>query len=829
MTRTKARRSDLKPSWLSIALIAAIAPVTLTGFGLWAEHEARHDIRTRIAIYGAQSHQRELTELLSLLKDAETGQRGYLISGDRILLQPYLDARQQLPRQIEKVRRLTPSPRDAQDLATLARLSAAKLDELERLIGLRDRLGLPAATEALRDGEGKRLMDRIRVLVDTMTRRGGVTLEQEIASEERRFNEIRVQVFASVLISALLAASVGVWIGRDRRMRHLLYRERADIAARQRAIFESATDAIILINPSGSIETINPAAERMFLYNAAELLRRDIATLIDIAPGEGSFLSRLGMRDGRLTKTELIDVIGRTSAGEAIALDVVLGTMELPDGVHIVAALRDATSRKEVDQLKDDFISTVSHELRTPLTSIVGSLGLLRSGAAGALPEDAQRLAEIAETNSQRLIRLINDILDIDQIRKGRMAFDYAVVDLRDVMQKAVETMQGLAQRKSVTIDCAIPPHPVMACADQDRLVQVAGNLLSNALKFSPEGSAIRFALFPGEEDHVVQVTDNGPGIAPEFAGSIFNRFARADRPASRKVGGTGLGLAISREIVRSHGGDISFENRAEGGAIFAFSIPRDTASLTESDNAVRLLVCEQEPEHGRSIQSMLNAQGYASDLVMTVRDGIAHARSQPYEAVIVNPAMGEVESIDAVRRFGLARNRAKQPTPIIVVSDRAPPTDGSDRLLAGWLQRPIDPRTMVQIVQRALRRADHRKAVILHVDDDDDTRELFSAALAGRGLLLNATSLRSADKILAERLPDAIVLDLGLPDGSGKRLLTDVKRWKQPLPIIVYSAQEIDEETRRLADAVIVKSRRALSRLATTVLDIVDRHGGPQ
>lgn len=829
MTRARGRRSDLKPGWLSIACVAALAPLTLAGFSFWVEHEARHDISTRLTIYRAQSHQREVTELLSLLKDAETGQRGYLISGDRAFLGPYIDARARLPRQIEKVRALAASPRETEDIALLSQLTTAKLGELQRVISVRDREGMAAAAEALRRGEGKRLMDRMRMLVEAMNRRTDATLVRKMDEEERRYDEIRVQVLASVLISALLAGSVGVWIGRDRRMRHLLNRERADIAARQRAIFESATDAIILINPSGSIETINPAAERMFLYNAAELLRRDISTLIDIAPGEGSFLSRLGVRDGRLTKTELIDVVGRTSAGETIALDVVLGTMELPDGVHIVAALRDATSRKEVDQLKDDFISTVSHELRTPLTSIVGSLGLLRSGAAGVLPEDAQRLAEIAETNSQRLIRLINDILDIDQIRKGRMAFDYAVVDLRDVMHKAVETMQGLAGRRSVTIDCRAPSHPVMACADQDRLVQVAGNLLSNAIKFSPEGSTVKFELFPGDEDHVIQVTDSGPGIAPDFAGSIFNRFARADRPANRKVGGTGLGLAISREIVRSHGGDISFENRAEGGSIFAFSIPRDTASLTESDNAVRLLVCEQEPEHGRSIQSMLNAQGYASDLVMTVRDGIAHARSQPYEAVILNPAMGEIEGIDAVRRFGLARTRAKHPTPIIVITDRPPPMDGSDRPIAAWLQRPVDPRRMVQIVQRAIRRADHRKAVILHVDDDDDTRELFATALAGRGLLLNATSLRSADKILAERLPDAIVLDLGLPDGSGKRLLTDVKRWKRPLPIIVYSAQEIDEETRRLADAVIVKSRRALSRLATTVLDIVDRHGGPQ
>ncbi|MBP8233794.1 MAG: CHASE3 domain-containing protein [Rhizorhabdus sp.] len=829
MTRIRARRSNVKPSWLSIAMVAAIAPLTLAGFSLWIENEARHDIHTRLAIYRTQAYQHQLVELTSLLKDAESAQRGYLITGDRAFLQPYLEARARTPERVASVRRLTSSPQDAADLAELLRLNAAKWNEMRRTLEIRDGGNPAGAIERLRAGEGQRLMDEIRAVVDRMTTRAGAGLARGMRAEEHRFEEIRLQVFASILITSLIAGSVGIWIGRDRRMRHLLNRERADIAARQRAIFESATDAIILINPSGSIETINPAAERMFLYNAAELLRRDIATLIDIAPGEGSFLSRLGVRDGRLAKTELIDVTGRTSAGELITLDVVLGTMELPDGVHIVAALRDATRRKEVDQLKDDFISTVSHELRTPLTSIVGSLGLLRSGAAGALPGDAQRLAEIAETNSQRLIRLINDILDIDQIRKGRMAFDYAVIDLRDVMQKAVESMQGLAQRRSVTIECAAPPHPVMACADQDRLVQVAGNLLSNALKFSPEGSTIRFELFPGEEDHVIQVTDNGPGIAADFAGSIFNRFARADRPANRKVGGTGLGLAISREIVRSHGGDISFENRAQGGAIFAFSIPRDTASLTESDNAVRLLVCEQEPQHGRSIQSMLNAQGYASDFVMTVRDGIAHARSQPYEAVILNPAMGDVEGIDAVRRFGLARNRAGQPTPIIVVSDRVPPSDGSDRFLAGWLQRPVDPRTMVQIVQRAIRRADHRKAVILHVVDDDDTRELFSAALAGRGLLLNATSLRSAEKILAERLPDAIVLDLGLPDGSGKRLLTDVKRWKRPLPIIVYSAQEIDEETRRLADAVIVKSRRALSRLATTVLDIVDRHGGPQ
>ncbi len=479
-----------------------------------------------------------------------------------------------------------------------------------------------------------------------------------------------------------------------------------------------------------------------------------------------------------------------------------------------------------MERLKDDFISTVSHELRTPLTSVVGSLGLLRSGAAGQLPDDAQRLADIAENNSQRLIRLINDILDMDQIRKGRMAFDYAVVDLRDVVTKTVQTMQGLADRRSVKLDVVLPNQPAMACADLDRLIQVAGNLVSNAVKFSPEGSAVRFELIRGEDDHVVQVTDSGPGISPEFARNIFNRFSQAERPAGQKIGGTGLGLAISREIVRNHGGDVSFENRPEGGAVFAFSIPRDTA-VEAGDDASRLLVCLEDVETGQAVQTILTAHGYASDLVMTVRDAIAHARTRDYHAILLDGAMAAPESYELLRR--LNKGKTDNRSPIVVVADTLAPVDLDEHLYAAWLLKPLDPPRLVQLVQRAIRRADQRKAVILHVDDDDDTRELFATALAGRGLLLNAHSLASAARILAERRPDAIVLDLGLPDGSGRSLLSDVKGWNEPLPVIVYSAQEIDDDIRQSADAVLVKSRRALPKLAMTVLDIVDRNGGPQ
>ncbi|ATE67245.1 histidine kinase [Rhizorhabdus dicambivorans] len=796
---------------------------------LWLGKESHHAETARRELSRSFEYQREVERLASLMKDAETGQRGYLIAGDPAFLQPYEEARAGVDEQIVRVDQLTPAngPQRA-DLTLLKQLIAAKFTEMQALLDVHHRAGAEAAAVRLRQGLGKRLMDDIRRVVDRMDRRGVDHVEAARQRETDRRARNAATIWWAIALIAIAAAIAGFLMGRSARLRSQLAIENEEQAARRRAVFDAVTDGLITVNPSGSIEKVNPAGERIFGYSTDALLRRDISTIIDIAPGEGSFLERVGLRDGELQKTELLDFPGHTAEGENISLDIVMGTMPLPDGVHIVLAVRDATARKEIDRLKDDFISTVSHELRTPLTSVVGSLGLLRSGAAGQLPVEAQRLAEIAETNSQRLIRLINDILDIDQIRKGRMAFDYAVIDLRDVMTKAVDAMQGLADRREIQIEAQVPSNPVMACADADRLVQVASNLLSNAIKFSPEGSVVRFELHEGQEDHVIQVTDQGPGIDPDFASSIFSRFAQSARPNRQMIAGTGLGLAISREIVRSHGGEISFENRREGGARFAFSIPRDSAYAANVNGSARLLICEDDHDAGRTIQSILTAHGYASDLVTTVRDAIAHARAHPYNAILLDLTLADADGMDVMR--GLRSDGSVRTPPVIVISGLAPPTDLDDMNgYAGWLQKPFDPPRLIQLIQRAIRRSDQRKAVILHIDDDDDTRELFSAALAGRGLLLSATSLATARMILAERRPDVIVLDLGLPDGSGGSLLAEVKEGDNPLPVVVYSAQEIDEATRRLADAVLVKSRRALPKLASTILDIVDRHGGPQ
>ena len=823
MTVARPRRPSVRPTWGQVAILTALGPMLLAAVALWLGGEIRRGEQATRATQQSFEYRREVELLFSLLKDGETGQRGYLISGDRAFREPYERARRNLEGQWARVARLTPPQgADAADLRRLRPLVDAKFGEMQLLIDLRDRAGLEPAAARLRQGTGKRLMDSIRSVVADMEQRRSrqlVALQQHETSRASRNRHI---LWASIAAVALIAAVLGLLIGRGMRLHHVLSLQNAEAATRRRAIFDSATDAIIIINPSGSIEKVNPAAERMFGYRAAELLSRDISVLVDIAPGEGPFLDRIGFDKDALRRTELIDVSGHDSQGELVSADITLGVMQLADGVHIVAVLRDAASRKEIDRLKDDFISTVSHELRTPLTSVVGSLGLLRSGAAGELPAQAQRLAEIAETNSQRLIRLINDILDIDQIRKGRMAFDYTVIDLREVMTKTLQAMQGLAERRDIRIELRIPDEPVKACADTDRLVQVAGNLLSNAIKFSSVGSTVIFELLEGGDDHIVQVTDSGPGIDPTFAKHIFNRFAQGSRPDKQMIAGTGLGLAISREIVRNHGGEISFENRSEGGARFAFSVPRDSAHVADGDRSTRLLICEDDADAGYTIQSILSAHGYASDLVTTVRDGIAHARSQPYSAVLLDLTLADSDGMEVMR--ALSADKDTRRLPVIIISGMPAQHDIDAEAYVGWLQKPFDPPRLIQLIQRAVRRSGERKAVILHVDDDDDTRELFSAALAGRGALLGAATLAAARSIIETRRPDAIVLDLGLPDGSGRELLEHIRRTDPALSIIVYSAQEVDATTRSLADAVLVKSRRALPRLASTVLDMIDR-----
>lgn len=235
---------------------------------------------------------------------------------------------------------------------------------------------------------------------------------------------------------------------------------------------------------------------------------------------------------------------------------------------------RDITALKEINQLKDDFISSVSHELRTPLTSIRGSLDLMASGVTGSLPAEAMSLAKIAQANCDRLTRLVNDVLDIEKIEAGRMEFRIESVDLDAVVRQVVESMRPYGGQLGVEFECESSAPDAQVRADTDRLIQVLENLLSNAAKFSPEGESVRVSVRRSGGGLEVSVADRGEGIALERHGQVFEKFAQVGSTTQRRPEGTGLGLNIARAIIEQLGGEIGFSSAEGEGSVFHFTLP---------------------------------------------------------------------------------------------------------------------------------------------------------------------------------------------------------------------------------------------------------------
>ena len=241
---------------------------------------------------------------------------------------------------------------------------------------------------------------------------------------------------------------------------------------------------------------------------------------------------------------------------------------------EIVTIIRNITERKHSERMRDAFISTVSHELRTPLTSIRGSLGLIAGGVTGAVSPQVQAMVEIAYSNSERLVRLINDMLDIAKIESGNMPFNLHTLALSPLIEQAVAANLSYAEQFGVCL-VALPIAPdVFVQADSDRLLQVMTNLLSNAVKFSPVGSNVEIGAERDGYTVALSVRDHGVGIPEAFHGRIFQKFAQADSSNARAKGGTGLGLSISKAIVEACGGTIGFTSTPGVGTVFTVVLP---------------------------------------------------------------------------------------------------------------------------------------------------------------------------------------------------------------------------------------------------------------
>lgn len=242
--------------------------------------------------------------------------------------------------------------------------------------------------------------------------------------------------------------------------------------------------------------------------------------------------------------------------------------------VRSVGTVQDISERIRVDRVKREFIATVSHELRTPLTAIRGALGLLKSGVTGELPVNAKQFVDMASQSCERLIHLINDLLDIEKIEAGKMQLKIKPLSLQLLIKEAIKENQAFADQFKVRLKLMNELPGIMIDADGNRIMQILNNLLSNAVKFSKPDEEVQIGLRQIDTDVCVWVSNKGPGISEEFKGEVFEKFFQSDSSDSRKQGGTGLGLAITKELVELMGGTITFESQPNVLTTFFIKFP---------------------------------------------------------------------------------------------------------------------------------------------------------------------------------------------------------------------------------------------------------------
>lgn len=343
-----------------------------------------------------------------------------------------------------------------------------------------------------------------------------------------------------------------------------------------RLILDSAVDGIITIDQLGIVKSFNHSAVRIFGYQASEVIGQNVKMLM---PSPYSDLHDNYLKHYRDTGERKIigvgrEVLGRRKDGSTFPLDLAVSEMDMDGERLFTGIVRDITERKEVDRMKNEFVSTVSHELRTPLTSIRGSLGVIQAGIVGELTEKGHHLADIAVNNCDRLVRLINDILDIEKMESGKMEFHFVKTDIIRLIQRVIESNRAFGQQHQVHLSFDLRAENIWAKCDSDRLDQVLTNLLSNAVKYSPEGGEVVLRLAFDEERMIIEVIDQGPGVPKSFRSRLFEKFAMADSSDTRITKGTGLGLSISQAIIERHGGAISYVEREGTGGCFQIRMP---------------------------------------------------------------------------------------------------------------------------------------------------------------------------------------------------------------------------------------------------------------
>ncbi len=590
-------------------IIITVVVFSIAGLLYYQDGRITRARRSVTHSYEVRSH---VQAVYTKVKELESGQRGFLLTGNPVFIAPFQNVlhAEEKPRtsddwlmnsgslfgEIEAVRELTVDDvHQRVDLQRLELLVRERIAYANLTIDLYRTQGVEAAARELNSMTGPNLTERIHaVLLDMLTEEYSMFRAREETEKTRwRRNEI---LLGGGLFAFYLGLLATVWFAARNRKRRL----RVEGTLHERevligAIMDGGKHAIYASDKNGVITLFNQATERLLGYAASDFVGKHISEMMGKVydPVElEEFARQVGRRLGRPVGVSEVCRVALEEAGTfehewtafrkdggKVAISLTVNTLkdEAGEVYGYLSIAQDISVRKDVERAKNEFISTVSHELRTPLTSIRGSLGLVASGSLGELPQKAGELVAIAHKNSERLVLIINDILDVEKIESGKFLMRIRSVEVASLLAQALESHQGYTEKYGVRFVLKNVPRRSWVSADPERLMQVLANLLSNAAKFSPRGSEVWIGARPDFRDGRVyfSIQDFGPGIPEEFHASVFEKFAQADTSDTRRHEGTGLGLSIARKLLEGMDGSISFETEKGKGTVFFFDLPQ--------------------------------------------------------------------------------------------------------------------------------------------------------------------------------------------------------------------------------------------------------------
>ncbi len=578
------------------------------------------------------------------------------------------------------------------------------------------------------------------------------------------------------------------------------------------ATLETVPAALMIFNTDGSVRLRNRAATDVFGIEPQnpELRKNYWARFKRIAKDGSSippedWVSARALRGEQVINQEL-EIHHPDGRVFPILASAAPLQNELGHVAGAVVAFQDISRLREVDRMKDEFVSIVSHELRTPLTSIRGSVQLVLDEPDSVPDVEHRQLLQIALNNCERLVRIINDILDVAKIESGNITLHRKPVNVADIVRQSIQVVEGPARTAQVSLDARLPARLRPVMVDADRIVQALVNLLSNAVKFAPPGSTVTVTAAGSDNMVTLAVSDQGEGIAPENLNRLFKKFQQVDSSSSRRKGGTGLGLAITKALVEQHGGRIFVDSEVTKGTRFSFTLPAatqeeaDAVSLApvaaNKDGSARLavrrvLVVDDDDDFRVLIRRQLTDAGYE---VLDARDAasaIHIARTMRPDIITVDLLMPGLDGWEFIERLrseeGLAR------IPVVVVSG-VPDATESDRRPEG-----VAVVTKGEGLDRLLREisqslGNRRGAVVLVAEDDADLRGVLTAALTRNGhRVLQARDGAEALAAIEREPVDLLVLDLVMPNIDGYEVMARLKANSTyaRIPVVVVSGAD--------------------------------------